>query len=179
MRQCFVCLAVVPYLNSRDLALHVFLWKEWSKSSARSSFGCSLNSFVARSGCREQICLCRFSVRHRSRTTHRKGWERRRDQGERTRTPSCLSSLTYVILRHHSLHFFFSLLFSQAFLHLAFPPVWSFHSSLSVFPHCLYFSSHLCLSVLQSLSRSIFFLLFHVFFLLHEMHVFECPTLKG
>lgn len=88
-----------PGSQGHKWAPEIWLWmfrSDWSKSSARSSFGCSLNSFVSRSGCRDQICL--FSVSHQSRTTLRGGWDvreggMRRRGGEITLRPSCPFSL--------------------------------------------------------------------------------------
>lgn len=78
------------------------LWPESSKSSTRSSFGCSLNSFVASCGCREQICLRRFSARHRSRTAGRKGWEEE-EEVARERTHIFLQPLSpWVTIRSTS-----------------------------------------------------------------------------
>lgn len=153
----------------------------------RSSFGCSLNSFVARSGCREQICLYCFSVRHQSRTTPRKGWEGRRDEGERTLTvlsllPQPNSSCVSIQSCFSSLCFSSRLSTLVALSYLFIPPlspccVRLFISPVFLHPSLLFVNLYFSTYQLPY---------FHVFFLplflsispsLHEMHMSDCPTL--
>lgn len=119
----------------------------------RSSFGCSLNSFVARSGCRELICLCLFSVRHQSRTTQKKDESEGRMGEENSYTILSLfpwPNTCCVTIRYRSS----SLLFSLASLHFTFPDVFTFLIPyVCVFPH---FPLAICLSYLLYISFCLF-----------------------
>lgn len=113
----------------------MFFQYKWSKGAARSSFRCRLNSFVVRSGCREQICLCCFSVRHQSRTTQRKGRERRRDEGGKS-SYTILSLLCLSLLLLCPVKFF-----SQASLHHPIYPYLIYFLFVSQLSHTLLFST--------------------------------------
>lgn len=116
--------------------------------------GAAINSFVARSGCREQIFASAVSLRHQSRTSQNRmrgkdGWVEQKLR----HCPVCSSNLS---------------------LHAS--PFDPSDSSviLSFSQHCLYFSSHLFTVLQSSLSVSFYFP-----FLFCIYHMFLCLLLKG
>lgn len=131
MRQCILCLAKGPHLNSRDQDLHVFaVVQEQSTGSVRSSFGCSckLVCFQERLQGADLplLRLCEALEQNKS----KKSMRERRDKKRATHALSCLfsSSLSYPAspVDHSFLYY------SPTFLYM------SLFSILSVFLCCLH-----------------------------------------